>query len=330
MKQLKNYVVKAKNIAYESNTKYINYLLSTKTKSHEKTKIINVNETKKEDLIASIFDLKYNNEKNYILNGKGGQKLKNIFKSLTLNIPKSYKVEEKQMLEIAKEFQKTFLKYLEANKIILKPNTLFNVIHLQDNPHFHFLIPTIDLNGNNIRLLTNKSFILQTKVLFSEIVDKVLDKKIENYEKKIIEHPQDKNKTMLESKAQFLEKKQDIFENKIDLLKFDILKELEKKAIEEKDKQYLKTTIDLLNRFNKDIENIEKNQENINIDKVDRFIEILETNYKNIETRIKKLGSYGKLSTIEENDILNINIFNKTIATLKKVKLLNKSNIRGI
>lgn len=332
MKKLKNYVVKAKWVAFDSSSKYINYLLSTTTKSHSNTKIININETKKEDLISSIFDLKYKNEKKYILNAKGGKKLKNIFKSLTLNIPESYEVSEENLKKISSTFEKDFLDFLNAKNIQIDPKSLFNVAHLQTNSHFHFLIPTIDLKGNNIRLLVDKSFLLQIKVMFSNVVDKVLETKIENYEKKIVEHPNDPNKTMLESKKNFLEKRENNFLEKLGILETKLLEDLENKAIEEKEKQYLKTTIDLINRFNNNLIELEKvdneKLEKISFQDIQKALENISNSYSKIEVRIEKLESYGKLNILQKEDILNKTILNKAINKIKQMEQ-RKNNIRG-
>lgn len=243
-KPLKNYVVKVKNVSFESSQKFIGYLLSSNVKSHEKTKILNFKNTDKNQIMSNLIDIKSKNEKLYYLNGKGGKKLKNIFKSLTLNIPKDYEVNENDMLEIHKLFEYHLETFLKSKGIFIDLQNNVSVGHFQDNKHIHYLLNQLDKNGNNIRLFTEKKFLNTLKVFFSMSVDKVLDTKIDNYKVEVLKD----NK--VKSKEKFTDMKEKVtYQN--------LLMDLESMYEEDRENSFLKNTIFSVNKH---ISNLRRNK----------------------------------------------------------------------
>jgi hypothetical protein len=257
-KMLKNYTVKMKNVKYDGLLKYVNYLYSETHKNHSKTeKIISINGN--DNYVENMIDLKSKNEKNYILNAKGGRKLQDICKSLTLNVPKNYEANEEQLKKIGLDFHKNLKQYLKDKNIDLENKNVLNVLHKQENNHFHYLLPLLDNEGNTIRYFKEKHFLKKIKVIFSNTVDNVLNTNIKNYNVEKLENKDYENGTIKASKKAFLEKK----EKKDADIYADIIKDfenLQKETENEKNIQFYKTTIDLIKRYSKDPnEKLEKN-----------------------------------------------------------------------
>lgn len=186
---LKNYTVKVKNVKKVALRNYINYLNSEKHQNHTETKIFNenndINYYKNE-----IFKFS-NNEENYKLNGKGGRKCSIISKSITFNIPPYYKCSQTQLNTIKKDILTSIVMLYSQNGIEISYNDLYAVIHDQNNPHIHLLVPTLTQSGENIRFITRKLFILELKKIFTKTVDKVLNVSYRDYiplKKEELEH----------------------------------------------------------------------------------------------------------------------------------------------
>ena len=182
---IKNYTVIIKNVKTTGLKKLLNYFNSEGHKNHKKnnTKIVEYGSQDKFE--------KLNNEKiqknteNYIKNKKGGRKLSIIGKSLTFNLPKSYSkiADISKCGEINKMLIRGIMSEYKKFGIEIEENEIYSVLHHQDNPHFHFILPYLDSNGNTIREIKPKGFTSRMKILFSQVVDKVLETNIKNYEK---------------------------------------------------------------------------------------------------------------------------------------------------
>lgn len=257
--ELNNYVVKVKNVNYDSFVKYVNYLYSEDSKSHSNTDIINIEDKSKEIFISDIIDLKSQNEKNYILNGKGGKKLKRIFKSLTFNIPKDYQCNSQQLENIGEKLNEMIIEHLKTMNITIDKRHLLSVGHNQSNSHIHTLIPTLNHLGENIRYLNEKKFTNIMKVYFSEIVDYELNKDLKKYKPKKTKEDIQKEKDVKSN-----EKVKEDFINQITI---NELNELMKSSSNEKNIKYLKTTITLIERMDKEKRLSTKYSQKMNIEK---------------------------------------------------------------
>lgn len=253
--ELKNYVVKCKNVNYDSFVKYINYLYSNDTKSHSNTNIINIENKTKEIFISDIIDLKAQNEKNYILNGKGGKKLQRIFKSLTFNIPKEYECNSQQLESIGEQLNEMIINHLKTMHISIDKKHLLSVGHNQSNNHIHTLIPTLNAFGENIRYLNEKKFTNILKVHFSDIVDNELKKDIKKYK-------------VEKSKEEYQIEKETIIKNDfINQKTINELEALKKTFLKEKNITYINTTITLIKRYEKENRLATKYAQKKNIEK---------------------------------------------------------------
>lgn len=250
---LKNYVVIAENVSIERQSNMIDYLFNEKHSNHKNTKIIA--ETTKDSYITHLTKLKHKNELNYISNAKGGKKLKRIAKSLTFNPPKDYNLTEQQIKDIVKELKRLLSEEFKAKEIELTETDLLFVAHIQKNSHIHALIPTLDKNGRNIREINAKSFITSLKVLFTQSVDKILSKNIEDYK--------------IEANN-----KEDRIINDLERLKADYETLMQK--VTDKSKKYLSNQVKIIDRYkmhiqeNKVINQLQIEKLNTNIEKVNK------------------------------------------------------------
>jgi len=182
---IKNYTVIIKNVRTTGLKKLLNYFNNDSHKNHTKhnTKIVEYGSQEKYEKLNN--EKIQKNTKNYIENKKGGRKLSILGKSLTFNLPKNYR--EISNLEKCAEINKMLIRGImsEYKKfgIEIEKNEIYSVLHHQDNPHFHFILPYLDSNGNTIREIKPKGFTSRMKILFSQVVDKVLETDIKNYEK---------------------------------------------------------------------------------------------------------------------------------------------------
>lgn len=186
---LKNYTVKIKNVKKVALKNYISYLNNQEHKNHYSTSIYNENND------INFFNnelFKFsNNEEKYKLNGKGGRKCSIISKSLTFNIPPYYKINIEQARTIKKELLTNIISIYSKNGISISYNDLYAVIHYQENTHLHLLIPTLSQEGENLRFLTRKVFLLELKKIFTKTVDSVLKTSYRDYiplKKEELEH----------------------------------------------------------------------------------------------------------------------------------------------
>ena len=182
---LKNYTVIVKNVDKDKHKQLLKYLNDNKHKNHTKkeTEIYELGDANEFEKITE--DKLKKNEENYYKNGKGGKKLKVVNKSFTFNLPKSYKeiATVEKCKEMDKLLKREIIKLLKQLNIEIGENELYSVLHHQDNPHIHLVLPYLDRNGNTIRDIKPKGFTSRLKVLFSQIVDKTLDTEIKSYKK---------------------------------------------------------------------------------------------------------------------------------------------------
>lgn len=304
--KLKNYIVKMRNVNFDGIKRYIDYLHNENHKNHiDKSLIINLNNISAENSIRNIIDLKNENEKNYVLNGKGGKKLKRAFKSLTFNIPKSFKYSQEDFQKIGNDLQSKIIEYIENKENIkMDKNSFVNIGHLQENGHFHLLIPTLDENGNNVRYLNHKHFLNVTKVLFIDIVDKQLKTNIKDYE--INQHTEENQK------EDYIQNKENelyiLYKELFGKLRIE-LEEKELLSTLEKNQQFYKSTSKILNRLEKKIED-ENYEDDIQIQKTE----------KNLFNRLEK---------IEKIEKLNINYYDEVQKLHTKRNKAKKSKIQG-
>ncbi|MEA2018837.1 MAG: hypothetical protein U9N59_10355, partial [Campylobacterota bacterium] len=142
---MKNYIVKFKNVKGKNGlSKMVNYLFSENHSSHSKTKIINVGRTTKKDFISSVIEKENSNSLKVQQQRKGGRPSSFYGKSITLNFPPTVWADILKnpiiINDILKEVYKDISKYLNVEEDIFLNNVL-SVLHLQKNPHIHFIIP---------------------------------------------------------------------------------------------------------------------------------------------------------------------------------------------
>jgi FtsZ-binding cell division protein ZapB len=136
------------------------------------------------------------NEKKYLKNGKGGRKLKISNKSLTFNIPVGYSCSIQELKEINKTLTQEIIKLYKAYNFDIKENEIYNIIHYQDNPHIHALLPYLDKNGEVIRKIKSKNFLNELKLIFNYSVDSVLGTDFKAY-KSLQEEQREHNRVIL-------------------------------------------------------------------------------------------------------------------------------------
>jgi len=180
---LKNYTVIVKNVKVKKTETLINYLNNNKHKNHTKknTEIFELGNQKE---FLDIEEKKlFKNEENYILNGKGGRRLKVINKSFTFNLPSSYKniTSVEQCKKIDEILKKQIIKIYSDFGVEISKDELYSVLHYQDNPHIHLILPYLNKKGETIRQIKPKGFTSRLKVLFNQVVDKVLETDIKEY-----------------------------------------------------------------------------------------------------------------------------------------------------
>lgn len=178
---LKTYTVISKNVKIEKSSTIINYLLNENHKNHTKKKTKIETENDSDSFKDLLVDRLHLNNLNYMKNRTGGRKLKDIAKSLTFNVPPSFEISEEDLKKILEMIKERLLKLFDTFNIDLDISDLFSVLHIQDNSHIHMLLPMLDKNGKNIREFKEPKFLVQLKVLFTESVDKVCYKDIEQY-----------------------------------------------------------------------------------------------------------------------------------------------------
>ena len=182
---LKNYTVIIKNVAVGKTETLINYLKNDTHKNHTKhqTKIFAAGNEK--EFLEIEKNKIFKNKENYILNAKGGKKLKVINKSLTFNLPKNYKsvCSQEQIKKINEILLRQIKKIYADFGVEIDISEMFSVIHYQNNPHIHLILPYLNKKGETIRQIKPKGFTSRLKVLFSQITDKVLETNIKQYKK---------------------------------------------------------------------------------------------------------------------------------------------------
>ena len=184
---LKNYTVIVKNVKKEKYKTLLKYLNDEKHKNHTKkeTEIFELSDREKfeemtAERLAKNEENYYNPEKGY----RGGRKLKVVHKSFTFNLPKDYKkiATVEKCRELDEKLKKKITQAFGRFGVDLSSEELYSVLHYQDNPHIHLVLPYLDKNGNTIRQIKPKGFTTTLKILFSETVDEVLGTDIKKYE----------------------------------------------------------------------------------------------------------------------------------------------------
>lgn len=188
---LKNYTVRMEKVNVENYQKYIKYMYDNEHKNHLNTKIIKLDNDKNdvEDKIINTRNLINENENYKIKNKKAGRKIKTIFFSYTFNLPKNYsnaseedlKNINKRILQSAAVFLQSIDENFEENEIEEYIMNCISSIHNQENNHLHVLFPTLTPSGKNLRRISQRNFLRMNKLMFTEIVDKVLKKDIKQY-----------------------------------------------------------------------------------------------------------------------------------------------------
>ena len=177
---LETYITRIENIKINTFKTMLNYLTDEKHNNHKNSHIISAfNNVDKSALIV-------NNKLKILANIKkqklkGGRTLKISDKTLTFNIPKSYKANEKQLKNIQIRLYNFISGEYTRNNINVNKNDFFSNIHKQQNSHINFIIPYLDQNGKAIAFIKRKSFLKLVATAFTKIVDNELNTNIKTY-----------------------------------------------------------------------------------------------------------------------------------------------------
>jgi hypothetical protein len=182
---LKNYTVIVKNVLIEKRENLLKYLNDEKHKNHTKKETEIFEFSNRDEFEKLTNDKLKMNKENYKKNKKGGRKLKRVAKSFTFNLPKNYKniASIEKCKEIDLKLKKAIISIYKNFNVEINENELYSVLHHQDNPHIHLIIPYLDKEGSTIRNINHKGFTNRLKILFSQIVDNILNTDINNYQK---------------------------------------------------------------------------------------------------------------------------------------------------
>lgn len=197
---LKTYITKIENINKYQVSKYLKYLLSNTHENHiGRTEIFNNSVDPKLFFMNNASKIRINNQLQ-----KRGRALKVSNKSLTFNIPKSYHVTKKDMIEIQSKLLNSILEYYKERNYNISGSEIFSNIHLQQNNHINFIIPILNHKTyKSMRFLKDRKFHSDMAKTFTKIVDNHLGTYIGNYNIEnetiaFIEEEENKNYTLEE------------------------------------------------------------------------------------------------------------------------------------
>jgi hypothetical protein len=234
-KNIKNYVVNIRKNTIDNFENFVmNYLENDTHKNHSKHNTQFFNSFDKVEYITIQKRKLLKNQE--LHKNKKGRKLKVISKSLTFNIPKTFEINEKELKEIEESLISEIIKLYDSKNVKIERNELYSIIHKQENSHLHMLLPSLDVNGKNLRFLIEKSFLNELKYIFTKIVDKTLNKDISNYQTQDIE-------TRLKTKIE------EDLEEQVDYY----YKLLENDDNDKKTIRYLLNQVKSINRLQKDL-----------------------------------------------------------------------------
>lgn len=191
---LKNYSVNIRNIKVNRENHILNYLSDNEHKNHttKNTKIIELSNMTEWENLNNLKLLK--NQENR--KRRGGAKLKVSNKLLYFNVPPTYEANENEMKKINYYLIEEIKKLYKSYEIEIEDNEIYSVLHQQENPHLHIILPYLDKNGNAIRKVKSKEeFYIKLKFLFTHIVDKVLETDYKQY-KTLSEDKQEHNQVI--------------------------------------------------------------------------------------------------------------------------------------
>lgn len=183
IKMLKNYVVKIKNVIVGKQNNIIDYLSNENHKNHTGTTFKKVSEIDEEEAKENLLSKLHQNQLNYLKSKTNGRRIKRIAKSLTFNIPKSYKPSAEEVISINLKLLEAIENLFQSMSIDLTKNDLYSIIHFEEEKHDHvnLILPMLGNDGKNIRHFNSPLFIRQLKAMFTEIVDNTLNRDIKQY-----------------------------------------------------------------------------------------------------------------------------------------------------
>ena len=245
-KMIKNYVVRIKNLKVARLNTFLNYLNNTEHKNHSKHNTVITELSDRTNFQELTHEKIWKNAESYIKNKKGGRKLKVCGKSLTFNIPPHFQFNNTIAAELSEEISKGIKILYNTYGYDLKEEEIYKVLHNQTNPHFHVLIPYLDMRGNTLRDTKPKKFLNELKLLWNEIMINSYGINLDQYQ------PLDQEEKEVNKNRRYLEELKDCYLidfNKEDkfiknqILKIDRLLRLDNDFLDQK-----KKNIDLLEK----------------------------------------------------------------------------------
>lgn len=216
-----NYVVRIKNVKVDRLRTMLNYLNDGEHKNHTKknTEIIELSNRERFEEISN--EKIVRNLTAYKKNAKGGRPLSVYGKSLTFNIPREFDFDMKtseriyeDLVEGIKELYQNlppFKKGEEGESYDLREEEIYSVLHNQENPHYHIVIPYLTANGETIRGTKSRVFLSQLKALWSEIMVKHYGISLEEYQ------PASEEVKNLCINRRFLEDLEEYYQRRLDI-----------------------------------------------------------------------------------------------------------------
>lgn len=235
-----NYVVRIKKVEVSKLNTLLNYLNNENHKNHTKKNTVITELSNREIFQKITSDKLWKNAESYIKNGKGGQKLKRIGKSLTFNIPPQFEFDHNTAATIHKDITKGIKDLYNTYGYNIEEEETYKVLHNQDNPHFHIFIPYLDRNGKTLLYTNKKKFLGELKLMWNEIMINTYGINLEQYQPLDQEEQNlNKNRRYLEQLKEYYFSEFDIEENYIknQVLKIDRLLRMNNEELDQEEKK---------------------------------------------------------------------------------------------
>ena len=258
-----NYVVRIKKVEVNKLNTLLNYLNSENHKNHTKKNTVITELSNRENFQKITSGKLWKNAESYIKNGKGGQKLKRIGKSLTFNIPPQFEFNEEVAADLSRDISKGLKNLYNIYGYDLKEEEIYKVLHSQDNSHYHVITPYLDMEGKTLLYTNHKKFLGELKLMWNEIMINTYGIDLEQYQPLSQEEQElNKNRRYLEELKEYYFSEFDIEENYIknQVLKIDRLLRMSNEDLDQEEKK-IKT---IENSLAKVIENHKTNKKGIN------------------------------------------------------------------
>lgn len=180
-----NYIVRIKNVKVDRLKTLLKYLNNENHKNHTKKSTEIYELSNREDFVKISSKKIVKNKEEYVKNKKGGRPLKVLGKSLTFNIPPSFDFDLEKSKLIYEDLINGLVEIyqnLSNDKYDIDVNEIYGVLHKQENPHYHILIPYLTRNGETIRDIKPKAFNSELKLLWNKVMEKHYGVSIKDYE----------------------------------------------------------------------------------------------------------------------------------------------------